>query len=54
MVLQDKTKHVPSSKLLNNAPMERCLRRFKSGWIPTTGYHIFNEAKHSVIEYITE
>lgn len=37
----------------DNSPMERFFRSYKTEWMPTIGYHSFNEAKASVINYIT-
>lgn len=38
----------------DNAPMERLFRSLKTEWIPTIGYNNFNEAKHSIINYIMD
>jgi len=37
----------------DNSPMERFFRSFKSEWMPTVGYREFEQAKHAVIDYIT-
>ena len=36
----------------DNAPMERFFRSLKTEWVPTPGYHSFNEAKISITDYI--
>lgn len=37
----------------DNAPMERFFRSLKSEWIPTTGYHSFEDARFEITRYIT-
>lgn len=36
----------------DNSPMERFFRSFKSEWMPKNGYHSFQQAKHSITDYI--
>lgn len=38
----------------DNSPMERFFRSLKSEWIPSTGYSSFQQAKHSIIDYIID
>jgi len=36
----------------DNSPMERFFRSLKSEWVPQTGYRSFEQARHSIIDYV--
>lgn len=36
----------------DNSPMERFFRSLKTEWVPETGYRSFEQAKHSIVDYV--